>query len=436
MSGWGDDLLLLGAALALVALNGFFVAAEFALVKLRSSRVAELQREKRPFSGTLGWLSGRLDASLSACQLGITVASLGLGWIGEPAVARLLVPLFDRIGGVSEAVARGVSFALAFGVITMAHLVVGQQAPKIYTVRRPESVALWSAVPLRAFHALAYPVLFALDAASDWLLRRAGIEGARGHEKSHDPAELRALLVQARAGGELTGIEHQILDSVFDFEETTVRQVMVPRPDVVVFEKDMPAAEVFELVRRHRHTRYPLVESSLDDAVGIVHVKDLTGRDPSEPLELEALARRPQVVPEAMPIGRLMRQFQATHQHLALVLDEHGSVTGIVTLENVLEQLIGAVQDEFDTESPPVVPAGSGDFLVQGLATIERVNRELGLALHSDDADTLSGLLTARAGRLLKAGDLIELEGAAAEIVEVRGGRAETIRLTPHRKGD
>ena len=431
MSGWGQDLLLLGAALALVALNGFFVAAEFALVKLRTARVEALQREGKAFSGTLGWLTRRLDASLSACQLGITVASLGLGWIGEPAVARLLAPVFDRMGGVSEAVAHGVSFAIAFTGITMVHLVIGEQAPKIYAIRRPEPVALLSAVPLRVFYVLTYPFLIALNAGSNRLLRMVGIEGAHDHDTPHDPAELRALLVQARAGGELTGIEHQILDSVFDFEETTARQVMVPRPDVIVFEKDMPPAEIFELVRRHRHTRYPLVESSLDDAVGIVHVKDLTGLDPAEPLDLESIARRPQAVPDAMPLGRLLRHFQATHQHLALVVDEHGSVSGIVTLENVLEQLIGSVQDEFDVESPIIVPAGSGAFLVQGLAPIEKVNRELGLALESEDADTLSGLLTAVAGRLLRAGDRLELEGATAEIVEVRGGRAERVRLTP-----
>jgi CBS domain containing-hemolysin-like protein len=429
VSDWCGDLLLIAAAVGLVVLNGFFVAAEFALVKIRVARVEAFVREGRPFAGTLRWLSKRLDASLSACQLGITVASLGLGWIGEPAIARLLEPLFHRVGGVSDAVVHGVSFAVAFTAITMVHLVVGEQAPKIYAIRRAEPVALLSSVPLRVFYVLTYPFLVALNAASNWLLRRVGIEGAHGHEVPHDEAEIRAMIVQARAVGEITGIEHQILDAVFDFEERTARQVMVARPDVVVLEAAMSTAEVFETIRRARHTRYPLVEGSLDETIGIVHVKDLSGRDPASTLDLREVARRPQTVPETLPLGRLLRHFQATHQHLALVVDEHGSIAGIVTLENVLEQLIGSVQDEFDVETPLIVPSGSGTYLVQGLTGIDHVNRELGLALSSEEADTLSGLLMAEAGRLLRAGDRIELEGAVAEVVEVRGARAETVRL-------
>jgi len=427
MEPWVIDLIEIGVALLLVALNGFFVAAEFAFVKVRGSQIEELIRRKRPFSKTAGWLAARLEDSLSACQLGITMASLGLGWVGEPAFARLLEPLMRGMGVTSEAVIHGVAFGIAFTLITALHLVIGEQAPKIFAIRRPEQMALWCAVPMKFFFVISYPLLVSLNWATSIILKRLGVKGA-GHEAPHSEEEIRALLREAQIHGHVTRNEQRLIDAVFEFDDMICRRVMVPRTDVEFFTHNQSLDDCLEQARRSRHTRFPLCEGSLDKIVGVIHIKDLIGLSLEDEFNLQSIARPPKNVPENMPISRLLRHFQATRQHMAFVVDEYGTTIGIVTLENVLEQIVGPVQDEFDLEIPDVVPEGQGRYLVQGSAPIEVIGNVLGLETGEGDFDTVSGLLTASSGKILEAGDRIPLEDATFEVLEVKGSRALRVR--------
>jgi CBS domain containing-hemolysin-like protein len=430
MDMWLIQAVLLLATLALVLLNGFFVAAEFALVKVRGSRLAEMAREEKPFAKTAQWMAKRLDRSLSACQLGITMASLGLGWIGEPAIARMLEPLFHAVGATSPALVHTLAFAIAFTIITAVHLVIGEQAPKIYAIRRPGRAARLCALPLKWFYVLSYPLLTGLNASTAFILRRVGIESSAEHDAPHSEEELRALLSQAHAHGELTRSEHRLLDAVFEFNDTVALQIMVPRVDVEFFDVNKPFAEAMDKTRRTRHTRYPLCEGSLDKILGFVHTKDLLHVRDRQAFDLRTVCHPPKYVPETMALGRLLDLFRGSRQHLAFVVDEYGSVVGIVTLENVLERIVGPLQDEFDDESPAVVPEGSQSFAVQGGARLDEVNDALQTEFRARGAETMAGLVTAQLGRIAKAGDRVELEGAVAEVLEARGSRPIRIRIT------
>ncbi len=420
--------LMLLLALLLVLLNGFFVAAEFAMVKVRGSQLEVLGHAAGIKGRMAHWLGTRLDASLSACQLGITMASLGLGWVGEPAFAHLLRPLFKWIGVTDPQVVHTVAFIVAFTTITALHLVIGEQAPKIFAIRRPEKMLLWCAVPLAAFYYLTYPLLFTLNATTSALLRLAGVHGTGEHDTPHTQKELRGLISQAHAHGELTRAEHRLINAVFEFDDSICRRVIVPRNEVIYLTVDQSLEECERVIREKKHTRYPVCESSLDDVVGILHSKDLIGLT-DESVDLRSLLREPHRVPETMPISRLLRHFQSAHQLMALVDDEYGTLVGIATLENVVEQIVGSVEDEFDREEPPILAEGESEFIVQGTALLDEVSRSLEVPLESEEVDTFSGYLTALAGRALKAGDRLDLQGACAEILEVDGTRATRIRV-------
>jgi CBS domain containing-hemolysin-like protein len=365
---------------------------------------------------------------LSACQLGITMASLGLGWVGEPAFARLLEPLLHAMGVESEQALHATAFVIAFSTITALHLVIGEQAPKIFAIRRPEQMLLWCAVPLAAFYFMAYPLLAALNWTTSILLRMVGVSST-GHDVPHSEDEILALVSQAHVHGELTPDEHKLISAVFQFDDLICRRVMVPRSEVVSLDVSMPLEQCEQIVRDTRHSRFPVCNGSLDDVVGVLHTKDLIGAKP-EDFDIAALSRTPHHVPETIPVSRLLQHFQQTHQLMALVDDEHGTVIGVVTLENVLEPIVGAVRDEFDNEHHPIVKDGKG-FLVLGGTPLHMVNDQIGTALDARDVDTVSGLLTEVAGRTLEVGDQVQLDGVQAEVLEVDGTRAVRVRMTP-----
>ena len=416
-------------AIGLVILNGFFVAAEFALVKVRGSQIEEMVKQGRPFAKSAHWLMHRLEDSLSACQLGITMASLALGWVGEPAFSALVEPLLHGVGIASEAVVRTIGFAISFTFITGLHLVIGEQAPKIFAIRRPEQMILWCAVPMKFFYLMSYPLMISLNKATSFILKRLGVH-ATGHDTPHTEDEIRALLREARIHGDVTRSEQRLIDAVFEFDDMICRRVMVPRSDVEYFTAGQTLEQCLKQASRSRHTRFPLCDGSLDHVVGVVHIKSLIGKKDDGKFDLKTIARPPKTVPENMPISKLLRHFQGTRQHMAFVVDEYSTLIGIVTLENVLEQIVGTVQDEFDLETPEIVPDGPGQYIVQGSTAVEVVEKVLNLHHSDDDVDTFSGLLMSRHGEILEAGDCIQLEGAIAEVLEVKGARAERIRVT------
>jgi len=429
VSTWITDVVNIIFAIFLVFINGFFVAAEFALVKVRPGRLDEQVAQNRTFATTARWLTRRMDASLSACQLGITMASLGLGWIGEPAIAHLLRPMLQAAGVATEIWLHGIAFAVAFTAITAAHLVFGEQAPKIFALRRPEKVLLWFALPMKFFYFLSYPVMIALNAATSFLLKKIGVEGVSEHDTVHSQGEIKALLGQAHKHGELSRAEHRLLNAVFEFDDTICRRIMQPRSDIIFFDISRTFSENSALAKKSKHSRYPLCEGSLDHVLGVVHIKDLIGVSSDKDDALRSIARPAQFVPETMRISRLLRQFQETHQHMAFVVDEYGTVIGCATLEDVLEQIVGPVEDEFDANPPEIEPDSPGKFIVTGGTSIVVVNRQLKLDLVSVEAETLSGLLVEKTGQVPKVGGRIELEGAVAEVLEIRGSKASRIRM-------
>ncbi len=424
------DIIEIAVAVLLVLLNGFFVAAEFALVKVRAGQVREMVRLRKPMAKTALWLAQRLEGSLSACQLGITMASLGLGWIGEPAFARLLDPVFRALGVRSDAALHSVSFVVAFTFITGLHLVIGEQAPKIFSIRRAEQMLLTCSVPLKWFYLASYPLMAALNAATSLLLRWVGLTGSAAQDAPHSEHEIRALLADAHTRGSLTRSEHRLINAVFEFDDMICRRIMLPRNEVEFFDVNQPVSECIALARRTKHTRYPVCDGSLDDVLGVVHVKDLVGVEVDESFDWKSIMRPPRKVPENMPISKLLRHFQASHQLLALVIDEYGTVIGVVTLENVLEQIIGDVEDEFDTEQTEIVPEGPDEWIVLGSTPVKDVEQMLGISFGDVEADTFSGLLMHYSGRLLAPGDQIVLGGFVAEILEVRDDCAYQIHVS------
>jgi CBS domain containing-hemolysin-like protein len=427
-SYWTYALFLL-LAFFLVILNGFFVAAEFALVKVRGTQIDAMLKANRPFAKTVEWLSDRMDSTLSACQLGITMASLGLGWVGEPAFVKLLAPL-GRALNIPETMLHAIAFTIAFTIITGLHVIIGEQSPKIFAIRRPEIVIQACAVPLKVFYILTYPLLWVLSISTTALLRLVGLQGSSDHDSPHDEEEIRALIREAHLYGNLTRSEDQLLHGVFEFDDMICRRVMVPRSDVDYLEVNQNLAECVALVRRTRHTRFPLCDGSLDNIIGIVHVKDLVGVKSDQEFDLRRIMRPAKRIPETLPISKLLRHFQATHILMAVVVDEHGTTVGVASLENVLEPIIGSVEDEFDSEPKEIVPEDSGNFIVLGSASIDLVSRTLGINLETENVDTFSGLITEMLGRIPEPGDEVEWPGIVVEVLEVRGSRAERNRVS------
>lgn len=429
--GFGKYFLMLGLAILLVILNGFFVAAEFALVKIRPSQIQKLVSEKRLFAKSGKWLFDRLDHSLSACQLGITMASLGLGWVGEPAFAKLLEPIFTLLS-VPDTAVHIIGFLIAFSIITALHLVVGEQAPKIFAIREPVKMLLWCALPMRFFYYLLFPFMYALNWVTNLILARLGLKGETSHGAPHNEEEIRALLSESHTHGYLSRIEHRLINAVMEFDDMLCRLVMVPRVEVQVLDINQPFPALLKLARETRHTRYPVVDSSLDSLLGVVHMKDLLGVSGEDPdFDLRSIMRQPTKVPESMPISQVLRYFQSTHQLLTFVIDEYGSIIGIVTLENVLEKIIGPVDDEFDVaDEPSIRKLGDGQFEVLGNTHIADVEIALGLNLDDNDADTVAGVMMSRLRKIPEAGDKIQFDGATAVVLAVRNDRVEKIRFS------
>jgi CBS domain containing-hemolysin-like protein len=419
-------------AAVLVILNGFFVAAEFALVKVRLSQIDKMIEEKKLFAKPAKWLALRLDHSLSACQLGITMASLALGYVGEPAFAFLIRPVFEALGVESERALHVIAFIISFSVITSLHLVIGEQAPKIFAIRRPQEMVRWCAPVMKFFFYLLYPFMYVLNWATEVLLGMLGLRGGSGHESVHSEDEIRAFLREAHIHGQLTGSEHYLLNNVFEFDDMVCRLVMVPRAEVDFLDVNRPFPELLEFAKKTQHTRYPLCDGSLDSVMGVVHMKDLLGIDANEKdFDLRTVMRAPVKVPENMPISKVLKRIQNTHQLLTFVIDEYGTIIGVCTLENVLEKIIGPVDDEFDAvEEPDIQPIGNGQFIILGGTPITEVEKALDLNLDDLDVDTVAGVLMSRSGKVPEKGDRVEFEGVSAEVLEVKHDHAERIRFT------
>ncbi len=413
--------LLLGTLLVL--LNGFFVAAEFALVKLRPTQLDEDDEGLRV--RLLRNMLAHLDAYLSASQLGITLASLALGWVGEPAFAWLLRPPLERIGA-SEALVHSIAATSAFVIIMTLHIVVGEQAPKTMAIRTAKATSMWIAVPLHFFYRATYPVIWLLNKASNRLLQLFGIEPVTEGELAHSEEELRLLL--ASSPEELSQQKRELLDNVFELSHRVARQIMVPRGDVIYLTTTKSVEETLRLARTSGHTRFPLCRGNLDQAIGLVHIKDLF-RLEGPPRTIEEVARPLTFVPETLTLDQLLRRMRGERIHLAAVLDEYGGVSGIVTLENVIEEIVGAIQDEFDVERPELVAIGPGRYQVDAGMLVEDLEDALKIEFSDRDEDTIGGVVLSELGRRPRIGDVVEVGPLRLRVADAELNRIKSLEL-------
>jgi len=420
----------------LVFLNGFFVATEFAVVKVRESRITQLVAEGNKRARNVGNVLNNLDAYLSACQLGITLSSLGLGWLGEPAIAHLLHPVF-RYFGLGETAVGTISFVIAFSIITFLHIVLGELAPKSLAIQRSEWVSLHVARPIQIFYKVMYPFIAFLNWSAVRFLALFGIRMEPGQD-AHTEEEIRILVNESHKSGLIDQTELMLVDNIFDFSETMAREIMVPRTDMIVLNLRDSYEENVKLVQNGRFTRYPVVDGDKDHVVGSLHIKDLlTSLLEGKTDSLENVMRPILTVPETISISRLLTMLQKQRSQMAILIDEYGGTAGLVTVEDIMEEIVGDIQDEFDDERPEVEQ--KDDLLsFDGRMLLEEVNDYLGLSLDDTEVDTLAGWIYMQIDHPPKVGDTVRAEGYEFIVNEVDHFRITRVlvkKLAPQLSG-
>ncbi|WP_018479584.1 hemolysin family protein [Pontibacter roseus] len=393
----------------LVLLNGFFVAAEFAIVKVRSSQIELRAQAGSSMARMAQHMLTHLDAYLSATQLGITLASLGLGWIGESVVSQIVINIMELFGfRGGEELAHRIALPISFAIITVLHIVFGELAPKSLAIQRSEATTLAITLPLRFFYYLFRPFIWLLNGFANLVLRTMGIRPVHGSEV-HSAEELRLLFEQSAEGGVLVDSQHELLENVFEFNERMVKQIMVPRTRMVAIDVNIAEDELMEIIFEEGYSRLPVYNGSIDNIVGVLYVKDiLSMMRLNEPIIIEKLMRAAYFVPETKKINRLLQQFQRRHMHMAIVTDEFGGVSGIATIEDIIEELVGEIQDEYDEEAPIVERLSDFEYRVNGGANVSDANDYLPFPLpEGEDYETVGGFVTMVYGHIPE--DLNEL---------------------------
>ncbi|MGN5652922.1 hemolysin family protein [Bacillus sp. Brlt_9] len=415
------DIIKLLMVAILIALTGFFVAVEFAIIKVRSSRIDQLVSEKRRGALAAKKVTSNLDEYLSACQLGITITALGLGWLGEPTIKHLLEPLFLKLH-LSPAIASTVSFIIAFAVITFLHVVIGELAPKTLAIQRAEQVSLLLSKPIIYFYRVMYPFIWALNGSARLVTGLFGLHPASEHEVAHSEEELRLILSESYESGEINQREFKYVNNIFEFDNRVAKEIMVPRTEVVGLYEDEPFETHIKIIAQEKYTRYPVFGEDKDEIIGMVNVKDLFIRYMDGNREKECSITpytRPVIeVLENIPIHDLLLQMQRKRIPLAVLYDEYGGTAGIVTLEDILEEIVGEIRDEYDEdEHPPIEHISEGCKIVDGKVLISEVNDLFGIHLIADDVDTIGGWIMVQK-QIVAEGDVIEKSGFSFKVLE------------------
>jgi len=418
--------------LVLVAANGFFVAAEFALVSVRYSRIAALVETGDRRSVILLELLDNLNSYISATQLGITMASLALGWVGEPALSRLLeIPLRDR---VSVAVLHTIAFTMAFTIITFLHIVLGELAPKTLALERTERIALAVAWPMRLFHKLFIWPIVLLDYAGRGVIRMLGLRTSDDHSSVYTIDELRQIIDVSRTSGTLEADEQRLLHRVFEFSDSEVQDVMIPRSAVAALPVTATLEETRQAFVALGYTRIPVYREQLDNIAGIVVRRDLEpflSQSGVSEFDLENLLHPPRFIPANAQLSVVLKQMQAARTHMVFVVDEYGGFEGIVTLEDLIEEIVGEIDDEYDDVSPSQITEDTGSYLLDGMLTVREVNLRMGLQLPEDAPySTLAGFMIAQAGKLLSQGDSVAYQGSRFIVESIDRRRIQQVRMT------
>ncbi len=423
----------------LVLLNGYFVASEFALVAVRKTRIDELVRKKNRAAKLVQVAIEDMDTYISATQLGITIASLALGWVGEPVVARLIEPFFSFLPREGAFFTSHVlAFIIAFIIITVLHIVFGEVAPKSLALRRSEKTALFVTAPLIAFTKLFKPFIWFLHTAGNVVLQVFGIEAQGGIQAAHSEEEIKMILAQSGEEGMLEKAEIEMVYNVFKLGDIPVKQIMIPRTDVIAFNVALTLKEVIKRIKRYGHSRYPVYENSIDNIMGFIHVKDVypeVGKSKKDPKLSELGIIRDIIhVPETKRADDVLIDMRNKRIHLAVVNDEYGGTAGLITLEDIVESVVGEIGDEFDKPLKEIRKESDGSFLVEGLVPIEKVQSKFNLALRGQGYTTIGGLVFGLLGREPNVGDEVQLGNIVFRVEKLDRKRIKTLRLTKERR--
>ncbi|WP_226528871.1 hemolysin family protein [Metabacillus niabensis] len=380
----------------LIALTGFFVATEFAIVKVRMSKIDQLVAEGKKGAIAAKRVVSHLDEYLSACQLGITVTALGLGWLGEPTVEKLLHPVFAYFN-FNESVTHILSFGIAFALVTFLHVVVGELAPKTIAIQKAEFITLMFSPPIIWFYKIMYPFIWFLNGSARVLVGIFGLKPASEHELAHSEEELRILLSESYKSGEINKNELKYVNNIFEFDERIAKEIMVPRTEIITISLESTYDEIIELIKNERYTRYPVVDGDKDHIVGFLNIKELltsafTECDDPKPFDINVYINPVIQVIETIPIHDLLLKMQKERTHIAVLIDEYGGTSGLVTVEDILEEIVGEIRDEFDEdEIPDIRKLNEDHYILDGKLLIEDVNNLLHTTFSDEDIDTIGG---------------------------------------------
>ena len=417
----------------LILLNGFFVAAEFAIVGVRKTRIEAMVEERRAGSKAVAVGKNDPDSFVAAAQLGITMASLALGWVGEPALASLFEPLFAFLPpDVGFFTSHFVAVVLAFALITSLHMILGEQVPKVAALHDPEGIALFTAAPTLFFGTLFRPFIRLVNGLSNGTLRLMGMEPAAGHTLVHSVEELRMLVEQSSAAGFLEQEETEIAQRAFELGELSARDVMIPRTELSAVPITIDEDDLVAWIVADGHSRFPVYQGTVDNVIGVIHVKDVLRLVTQEGKQsVRSIMRQPLFVPETLPANELLALMRSRKRHIAVAVDEYGGTAGIVTLEDIVERLVGAVQDEFEQPELRIQKQEDGSYLVNGLVNLTEFAETVGIELESEDYSTIGGYVFGLLGRRPEVGDEVQSERFRAKVESLDGLRIALLRLVP-----
>lgn len=409
--------------------NGFFVASEFALVSVRQTRISQLANEGDKTAKIAENALGQLDKYIAATQLGITIASIGLGWVGEATLARIIHPLFDFLPYVSNTIAtHTIAVAIAFVLITFMHVVIGELMPKSIALQYPEATTLKVTRPLVLIAKLFTPFIFLLNGFGNWCLKLLNIPPAHPSHAVHSEEELDMIIDASYKGGVLNETENFLLKNTLKFTDITAKQIMVPRCDIIAIPVDIDQNELEKLFSENQYTRYPVFEETIDNILGILHMKDLYFcKKDNTNINIRDCIRKPLLVPETITADVLFQNFKENRTEIAIVIDEFGGTSGIITLEDVLEEIFGDVQDEFDDEEKDIKKVSENKFLVNGLLRVDEFFRYFDINQHEESVETLGGLVQKELGRLAKINDEIQIDSLKIKVLEFKGRRIKRV---------
>lgn len=422
----------LGVVAILIAWTAFFVAAEFAIVKVRSTRVDQWAAQGSRRARKAKTVITHLDEYLSACQLGITITALGLGWLGEPTMERLLHPLFERLH-IGEAWAGILSFSIAFIVITFLHVVIGELAPKTFAIQKAERITLLFSGPLIYFYKIMYPFIWVLNGSARVVTGLFGIKMAAEHEQAHSEEELRLLLSESYQSGEINSSEYQYVNNIFTFDDRVAKEVMVPRTEIEVIDTRVSAKEAVHIMKRAQHTRYPIVDGDKDHIKGVLHMKEILadsadGRLPENKKAADYIRPILRVI-ESMAIHDLLVKMQKERVPIAILLDEYGGTAGMVTVEDILEEIVGEIRDEFDRNEPsPIEKVGEAAYVVEGKVLISELNDVLEAEMKADGVDTVGGWLLTRKEDIRQNG-IMDYKGYRFEVLKMENDHIQSVKV-------